>query len=110
MATQMLRLRKLGKIHPKEVKYIIPLCLPMLLPTACPSRPQNSDVLLKECINFVRSRFQRLPHSQKAKAAFIESLMGMMLATFGISSKASYGPVAVPDHFRAVRGRPRKAA
>jgi len=75
-----------------------------------PPKTADSDMLLKECVNFVRTRFQRLPNSQRAKTAFIHSLMGMLQSTFGISSETSYGPVAVPDHFRAVRGRPRKAA
>lgn len=74
-----------------------------------PPREQDSDMLLKECVNFVRSRFSRLPNNQRAKTAFIRSLIGMMLSTFGISSEVSYGPVAVPDHFKAVRGRPRLA-
>lgn len=65
-----------------------------------PVKTEDTDMLLKECVNFVRTRFQRLPNNQRTKATFITSLIGMMLSTFGISSQVAYSPMAVPSHFK----------
>lgn len=75
-----------------------------------PPKTEDTDMLLKECVNFVRTRFQRLPNNQRTKQAFIRSLIGMMLSTFGIASEGSYGPMAVPAHFKPNPvGRPKAA-
>jgi hypothetical protein len=64
------------------------------------------DVLLKECVNFVATRWEKLPNNSKARTAFMRALIGMLLAKFGVASELSFSPMAVPDHFRAKRGRP----
>lgn len=65
-----------------------------------PPKTEDTDMLLRECVNFVRTRFQRLPNNHRTKATFITSLIGMLLSTFGISSQVAYSPMAVPDHFK----------
>lgn len=65
-----------------------------------PAKTEDTDMLLRECVNFVRTRFQRLPNNHRTKATFITSLIGMMLSTFGISSQVAYSPMAVPEHFK----------
>lgn len=67
----------------------------------------DSDVLLKECYRFIDSRFKRLPHTKKVRSAWVERLIGMVLTDLGSSTAQSFSPVAVPQDFRAVRGRPR---
>ncbi len=95
-----------------DVKEIVHYLEKLERPTVVnPPREMNTDILLKECVNFVRSRFQRLPNNQRTKQAFIRSLIGMLLSTFGIASEGSYGPMAVPAHFKPNPvGRPLKKA
>lgn len=71
----------------------------------------NQDVILKECINFAWSRYEKLPHNGKTRAAWVRSLMGMLMTKFGFGAGQTFEPMAIPDAFRAVpRGRPRKVA
>ena len=94
-----------------NVKEIVHYLEKMERPTVVnPPQTVDSDMLLKECVNFVRTRFERLAGNGKTKTAFIRALIGMLLSTFGISSSASYEPIAVPGHFRAKLGRPLKEA
>lgn len=48
--------------------------------------------------------------SGRQKASILHSVVGMLLTEIGVSNPMSFDPVAVPDTFRATRGRPRKAA
>jgi hypothetical protein len=71
----------------------------------------DTDLMLKECLNFCKTRFARVP-SGRAKTNFTRALLGMLLTTFGMSDQ-TLAPVAVPAFFAAKRGRPlgsRKAA
>jgi hypothetical protein len=66
----------------------------------------SPDQLLKECVNFVGTRWEKLPNNSKARTAFMRALIGMLLAKFGVASELSFAPMAIPDTFRAKRGRP----
>ena len=71
----------------------------------------DTDLMLKECLNFCKTRFARVP-SGRAKTNFTRALIGMLLTSFGMSEQ-TLAPVAVPAFFAAKRGRPlgsRKAA
>ncbi len=69
--------------------------------------PVSAETLLKECVNFVSLRWDRLPSNHKTRAAFMRSLIGMLMARFGVASDQSFSPTAIPDSFRVVRGRPK---
>ena len=70
----------------------------------------SPDQLLKECVNFVGTRWEKLPNNNKARTAFMRSLVGMLMAKFGVASELSFAPMAIPDSFRGQRGRPRQLA
>jgi len=70
---------------------------------------KSPDQLLKECVNFVSTRWSQLPNNHKTRTAFVQALVGMLLGKFGIASTQTFAPMAVPDTFKAQRGR-RKAA
>lgn len=70
--------------------------------------PQNPDVLLKECYRFINVRYKKLPINHKSRAAWVRSLVGMLLADLGVSGQQSFAPMAIPEEFRAHRGRPRE--
>jgi hypothetical protein len=70
---------------------------------------KGPDQLLKECLNFVGTRWAQLPNNQKTRTAFMRSLMGMLLAKFGVASEISFAPMAIPDAFKIQRGRPKAA-
>lgn len=68
----------------------------------------NPDASLKECINFAWNRYDKLPHNGKTRAAWVRSLMGMLMTKFGFGTGQTFEPMAIPEAFRAVpRGRPR---
>lgn len=48
--------------------------------------------------------------SGRSKAAVLNSVVGMLMTELGISNPMSFEPQAVPENFRAVRGRPKKVA
>jgi hypothetical protein len=92
--------------HEKIVAY-----LDNLEAVPSPPRPDRFedftvDDHVKICINFVGIHFDKLT-DQKSKRAFIRTLIGMELAKFGISSDTSFSPIAIPDEFRVLRGRPK---
>ena len=68
------------------------------------------DILLRECVNFVGTRWEKLPNDHKSRTAFMQSLVGMLLAKFGVASEQTFYPMAIPESFRAQRGRPRITA
>lgn len=71
------------------------------------SIPQDPDVLLKECYKFVSIRYKKLPINHKTRAAWVRSLVGMMLTELGVGGSQAFSPVAIPQEFQAGRGRPR---
>lgn len=66
----------------------------------------DSDTLKKECFRFFESRYKKLPQNHKTRMRWTEDLIGMMLSLLGVGGAKSFGPTAVPEGFRAVRGRP----
>lgn len=75
-----------------------------------PPVPQSPDVLLKEAYRFVHSRYRKLPTAGKARQTWVHKLIGMVLADLGVSGTQTFSPIAVPEGFKAERGRPRSAA
>jgi hypothetical protein len=72
--------------------------------------PHNPDTLLKECINFASSRFDKLPRNSKTRIAWVRSLIGMLMTKFGLGTEQPFEPLAIPDTFRHSRGRPKNKA
>lgn len=70
----------------------------------------DPDALLKECLNFVSSRYERLPKAQRTRTNWVRSLLGMQMTRFGMATEQTLAPVAIPDWFKAVRGRPKAKA
>lgn len=68
----------------------------------------NPDTLMKECLNFVGTRFDRLPSTGRVRSQWIQSFVGMILARFGVASQQSFSPTAIPEKFKVVRGRPKE--
>jgi hypothetical protein len=70
---------------------------------------KSPDTITKEIVNFARSRLATIANG-KTKMAIMRTVVGMLMATVGISEQ-SFTPVAVPESFKAKRGRPaRKVA
>lgn len=67
----------------------------------------DHEVLLKSAYRFVISRVNKLPTRGKARRAFMDQLVGMLLSDIGVASDITFSPEAVPDGFRAEVGRPR---
>lgn len=70
----------------------------------------NPEVLKKECVNFVTSRFERLPRAGRTRPAWMVSFLGMCLAGAGYTTPITVEPVAIPEYYRGTRGRPKAAA
>jgi len=68
--------------------------------------PQDPTTLLKECYRFVSLRYKRLPTNHKTRASWVRNLVGMILSELGVSGSQTYAPQAVPEEFKALRGRP----
>ena len=71
--------------------------------------PQDPDTLLKECYRFVSSRYKKLPSNHKTRTAFVTRLVGFMMNELGIGHAQNFQPMAIPEGFRAERGRPRES-
>jgi hypothetical protein len=67
---------------------------------------KSSETILKECVNFVSTRLALLPSHHKTRAAFMRTLVGMLLTRFGVSAAQSFSPVAIPSDFITRVGRP----
>lgn len=70
----------------------------------------SNEDLQKEAFNFICNRFQKVEGDDRDRVGWLHSLVGMLLAVAGIGSPQSIAPVAVPEGFRIVRGRPRLMA
>lgn len=83
--------RHLDKVEtmPREVKAIV----------------LDGDAFLKESVNYVGARFDKLP-TAKARISWVRSLFGMLLTRFGFGAIQSFEPLAIPEEFRLSRGRP----
>lgn len=73
--------------------------------------PRDPDMLLETVIRVFRSRFQYISPNRKGreKTAFVEALVGMIMTEAGMSNPHTFHPTAVPEEFKTMRGRPRKA-
>jgi hypothetical protein len=72
--------------------------------------PQDPQTLLKECYRFVHLRYRRLPNNHKVRQSWVHKLTGMILADLGVSGPQTFTPMAVPEDFKAQRGRPTQVA
>lgn len=72
--------------------------------------PQDPETLLKETYRFFENRYKKLPNNSKVRANWVRSLIGMALSTLGVSGQQSFTPIAVPEGYKAERGRPRQLA
>lgn len=70
-------------------------------------RTSSPSAVAQECFRFVEGRMKRL-RGHKAKVAFLESHVGMLMTSVGISNRQSFTPEAIPAGMRAKVGRPRK--
>lgn len=70
-------------------------------------RTSNPSAVAQECFRFVEGRLKRL-RGHKAKVAFLESHVGMLMTSIGVSTRQSFSAEAIPTGMRAKRGRPRK--
>lgn len=75
-----------------------------------PITQHSPDTFLKECINFVTNRYEKLPRNSRTRTAWVISLIGMLMTKFGWGSAQTFEPMAIPDMLKTVRGRPRNAA
>lgn len=78
-------------------------------PAAVDEEASDPETMMKECYRFISIRFRRLPNNSRSRANWTKTLAGMLLADLGVGNPQSIDPVAVPEDFRAVRGRPPKA-
>lgn len=69
--------------------------------------PGDPATMLKECYRFVALRYRRLPQNHKARQKWVNSLVGMVLTELGVGNPVTVHPIAIPQEFRAQRGRPR---
>jgi hypothetical protein len=72
--------------------------------------PIDTTMALKESFRFISSRYKRLPSNSKVRSAFVRALVGMILTELGVAGPQTFSPTAVPEDFRAQRGRPREIA
>jgi len=67
----------------------------------------DPDLLMREALNFVAMRFNRLPLNNRARREWLEQLMGMLLSDLGVREEQSFAQIPVPDEFRVMRSRPK---
>ena len=70
----------------------------------------DPEEMLKEAYRFVVTRYRRLPINGRVRAKWINDLAGLMLSELGVGNPQSIKPIAIPEDYRAQRGRPREAA
>jgi hypothetical protein len=73
------------------------------------SDDQIAESYKRECLNFIRVRWSRLPASmnKRAKTAWMNDLRGMTLTLQGISNPLTIEASAIPEGYVRPRGRPR---
>lgn len=69
----------------------------------------DPEQLMKECVNFVSSRYARLEGTPRQKQKWVSNFVGMLMTKFGLESERTYGPIPVPETFVVKRGRPAEA-
>jgi hypothetical protein len=70
----------------------------------------NRDVLLKECVNYCTTRYNRLPSNKRTRDAWTRDLFGMLMNKFGLTAQTAFTPVTIPASFEVQRGRPKEVA
>lgn len=70
----------------------------------------DPTTLLKECLRFVATRYKRLPQNKRTRDAWMNRLIGMQLAEFGIVGQHTFASIPVPAEFQVQRGRPKTVA
>lgn len=70
----------------------------------------DPEVMKKECINVIRSRYDRLPSdwTGRKRSDWIRSVCGMAMALIGVSGEQRIAPEAIPIDW--IRGRMAKKA
>jgi hypothetical protein len=103
----------LEKAHPpktedrdKIVSYLETLKKKALRPVLVQDEPP--DEVLKNCLNYVFNRWNKLPKRARVRERFKADLIGMMLQAFGSEGSERFTPIKIPDTFIVHRGRPRK--
>jgi hypothetical protein len=71
-------------------------------------KPGDPDKLLRKSYRAFEMFFKRLPNDRRTRRHFIEKLVGMMLADLGVANSQTFEPTAIPEGFKAVRGRPKE--
>lgn len=66
----------------------------------------DRNVLLRECVRFVSTRYKRLPANKNLRDKWARELVGMLMQDMGITQATTFQPIAIPDDFIAHRGRP----
>jgi hypothetical protein len=77
---------------------------------AAPATSKNKEMWTMHVYRMFRSRFRRLPSSKTsdARKEFVKTVIGMILTEAGVSG-GNFGAIAIPEEFRAERGRPRES-
>lgn len=66
----------------------------------------DPEQLMKECVNFVGTRYSRLEGTPRQKQKWVSNLIGMLLTKFGVETNIKFSPVDIPNNFTVQRGRP----
>jgi hypothetical protein len=73
-------------------------------------RSEIPEEMKRDCYNYVRSRIMRLPSSTMKRAAWLRSLVSMLVADLGVAEMKTIEPVPAPEGFAVIRGRHKKIA
>lgn len=79
-------------------------------PSAPREETYDPNLLKRECLNFVKLRYDRIPAVGRSRSAWLTSLIGMMLTQHGITQPTTITPVPIPESFKVARGRPAQKA
>lgn len=68
-----------------------------------------AETMKKECFNFIRTRWERLPETmtKREKTVWMNDLRGMTMTLQGVSNTLTIEASAIPSHYVRPRGRPR---
>lgn len=69
---------------------------------------QDPDTIIRECVDMVNTRLNRLPDAVKNKGEYIRKFVGALVTSQGISNPITFEPLALPASQKRSRGRPRK--
>lgn len=91
--------------HQEIIRYLDRVTL--IRPPKPSSTEQSPDEFLKNGLNCVILGWDKLPQNPRSRANTLRTYIGMLMTQFGISNPTTFDPVAIPDHLRVFRGRPR---